>query len=188
MAISHRLFSDALNDFHNAMAVFDQPFFSRLFLNEGFASNFGKLARQSNSFVHSPATDIVEKPDAYELLAEVPGYEKKDIKIEVTDGRTLVLTGTKQKENHQAAESEKKQETETSQEQHVIREPEEKDTQVASNPKWWVNERVGGSFSRSFTFPNQIDVEQVKASYENGVLKVSIPKTTDKQSRLVDID
>ncbi|MBS1583191.1 MAG: Hsp20/alpha crystallin family protein [Bacteroidetes bacterium] len=33
------------------------------------------------------------------------------------------------------------------------------------------------SFSRSFTLPENADGDQVKASYENGVLKLSIPKT-----------
>ena len=33
-----------------------------------------------------------------------------------------------------------------------------------------------GSFSRSFTLPKIIDLEKIKADYENGVLKVVLPK------------
>jgi HSP20 family protein len=33
-----------------------------------------------------------------------------------------------------------------------------------------------GSFSRSFTLPKTIDLEKIKADYENGILKVLLPK------------
>jgi len=33
-----------------------------------------------------------------------------------------------------------------------------------------------GSFSRSFTLPKLIDLEKIKADYENGILKVLLPK------------
>jgi HSP20 family protein len=33
-----------------------------------------------------------------------------------------------------------------------------------------------GSFSRSFTLPKSIDLENIRADYENGVLKVVMPK------------
>ncbi|KAI8047682.1 HSP20-like chaperone [Gilbertella persicaria] len=176
MALTHRLFSDALRDMQQAMAVFDQPFFSPIF-NKEISSNFGRLNSQANNYVSYPATDIVENPESYELHAEIPGYNKKDIKIEVNDGRTLVLSGSTKKEK------------DADNEQHVIQKTTEDESQVVQHsPKWWVNERVAGSFSRSFSFPHQIDTEQIKASYENGVLKIVIPKNTKSQSRLVDID
>ncbi|TAF77910.1 MAG: Hsp20/alpha crystallin family protein [Bacteroidetes bacterium] len=34
-----------------------------------------------------------------------------------------------------------------------------------------------GKFSRSFTLPENIDSEKIEASYENGILKISIPKS-----------
>lgn len=39
-----------------------------------------------------------------------------------------------------------------------------------------------GKFSRSFTLPENADAEQVEAAYENGVLKVVIPKLEPEQS------
>ena len=33
-----------------------------------------------------------------------------------------------------------------------------------------------GSFSRSFTLPKTIDLENIKAEYENGILKIALPK------------
>ena len=37
-------------------------------------------------------------------------------------------------------------------------------------------ERVYGRFERSFTLPAEIDAEKVKAEYNDGVLKVTLPK------------
>ncbi|MCK9219217.1 MAG: Hsp20/alpha crystallin family protein [Bacteroidales bacterium] len=33
-----------------------------------------------------------------------------------------------------------------------------------------------GSFSRSFTLPKTVDLDQIKADYENGILKINLPK------------
>jgi len=35
-----------------------------------------------------------------------------------------------------------------------------------------------GTFSRSFTLPEKVDIENIKASNENGVLEIVIPKLT----------
>lgn len=56
-----------------------------------------------------------------------------------------------------------------------------------SGERKFVNEESGknfksietkyGKFSRSFTLPENIDSEKIEASYENGILKISIPKS-----------
>jgi len=45
------------------------------------------------------------------------------------------------------------------------------------------------TFKRSFTLPEKADKNEIKASYENGILKLSIPKLEVKndESRLIDI-
>lgn len=40
-----------------------------------------------------PTTDVVETRDSYELQAEVPGFDKKNIQVEVPDSHTIVLRG-----------------------------------------------------------------------------------------------
>jgi HSP20 family protein len=40
------------------------------------------------------------------------------------------------------------------------------------------------SFSRSFTLPENVKEEDVKANYENGILKLSVPKKTITQPKL----
>lgn len=44
-----------------------------------------------------------------------------------------------------------------------------------------------GSFMRSFTLPQKVDETKVKANYEDGVLKVTIPKTEPSSGKTVEI-
>jgi HSP20 family protein len=48
-------------------------------------------------------------------------------------------------------------------------------------------ERSYGSFYRAFTLPNSIDPEKIRATHENGVLKITMPKRDELQPRKVKI-
>ena len=93
-----------------------------------------------------PSVNILEGADSYEVNMAAPGLEKKNFKIELNHG---VLT----------ISSEKKDENETKKGQHFTR-----------------REYSYQSFSRSFTLPDIVESEKISAKYENGVLKVIIPK------------
>jgi HSP20 family protein len=41
-----------------------------------------------------------------------------------------------------------------------------------------------GSFSRSFTLPKTVDVDKISAGYENGILKVALPKKEEAKTQL----
>ncbi|KAI7905349.1 HSP20-like chaperone [Cokeromyces recurvatus] len=191
MSLSHRLFSDALRDMQRAMAMFEQPI-----------ANNGRRALQNSilnnsGFGRYPATDMVETSDTYELHAEVPGYDKKDIKIEMPNDHTLILSGSTEKETTTGSDKEKaadkkedKNKEKATENEQALQKKDDQSQQVTqySAPEWWVNERVSGSFSRSFTFPTPIDQDKIKACYENGILKVIIPKNSKGQSRFITID
>ncbi|AFJ01434.1 Low molecular weight heat shock protein [Methylophaga frappieri] len=49
------------------------------------------------------------------------------------------------------------------------------------------NERVNGKFLRRFTLPDNIDVDGITANYQDGVLRVSLPKSVRTQGRKIDI-
>ncbi len=89
-------------------------------------------------------TDILDRGDHYEMQAELPGFKKEDIKIDLEDN---ILTIT----------AEHKEEMEEKKDNYVRR------------------ERKFGSFSRSFDVTD-IDVDKITAGYENGILKLSMPK------------
>ncbi len=50
------------------------------------------------------------------------------------------------------------------------------------------SERVYGSFKRSFTLPDEVDVEGISAHSENGVLRVTLPKKPEAKPKLIAID
>lgn len=49
-------------------------------------------------------------------------------------------------------------------------------------------ERSYGSFSRSFTLPNTINTEAIRAEYKNGVLTVQMPKRAESKPKQVKVN
>ncbi len=96
-------------------------------------------------------TDIKEKNDKYLIDVELPGYQKEDIKIDVEDGYLTV---------HAETNSDK----------------EEKE-----DGKFIRRERYVGTCSRSFYVGTEIQSEDIKASFKNGMLKLEIPKKDEKK-------
>ena len=92
-------------------------------------------------------TDIVEKDGNYELSIEMPGVKKEDIQMELKDGYLNVTA------SHNTNKEDKDKEG------RIIRQ-----------------ERVSGSYSRSFYVGNDVRTEDVKASFNNGELVVTVPK------------
>ena len=110
---------------------------------DNFARDF---FRSSNASLPAFRTDIREVNDKYVLEAELPGFNKEDISLDVKDG---ILTITAE---HKES-SEKK---------------DEKGTYLR-------RERRYGSFSRSFDITG-IDEAGITAAYNNGVLELNLPK------------
>ena len=96
--------------------------------------------------------EIVEKDGNYEMSMELPGVKKEDIQMELKDGY-LKVTAT-----HDSNTEDKDEKG------RVVR-----------------KERVSGSYSRSFYVGEGIHQEDVKASFDNGELKIVVPKEAPKQ-------
>ena len=105
--------------------------------------------RSYNSYMK---TDIKEVDNQYVLDIEMPGFNKKDISVELNDGY-LTISGNKSTNN------------------------DEKDTKGNIIRQ----ERYSGSYSRSFYVGDSIKKEDIKANYDNGELKIYLPKTTTKE-------
>jgi HSP20 family protein len=100
-----------------------------------------------------PSVNIIEGKDSYEVDMAAPGLEKKDFKIELNHGVLSIS-------------SEKKVENETRKGQKFTR-----------------REYSYQSFSRSFTLPDTVESEKISARYENGIMKVVIPKKDQAKLR-----
>ena len=105
-----------------------------------------KFFGNSNASLPDFRTDIRDAGDRYVLEAELPGFQKEDIKLDLKDG---ILTISAQ---HSESADEKDGKGE------YIR-----------------RERRYGSFTRSFDVTG-VDEEHITASYNNGVLELSLPK------------
>jgi len=53
--------------------------------------------------------------------------------------------------------------------------------------QWKRVETQYGEFTRSFTLPDEVDVDQVSAACKNGVLELSIPKVEPKKAKMIDV-
>lgn len=96
-------------------------------------------------------TDIKEHKDNYSILVDLPGYNKDDIKISIDDGY-LTISATMSK-----------------------------DEEEKEHGKFVRRERYFGECSRSFYVGDNIEVEDIKASFKNGTLNLEIPKKEQKQ-------
>lgn len=93
--------------------------------------------------------DVKESEQAIEIQADIPGVTKEDIKLDV-EKDVLSLS------------VESKQETQEEKEEQGV--------------KWHHSERSRFFMKRSLRLPETADMENIKAGYENGVLKVVVPK------------
>ena len=92
-------------------------------------------------------TDIKDTDNGYEVTINMPGVKKEDVKAELRDGYLTIQAST---------DSNK----------------EEKD----SNGRYIRRERYSGSCSRSFYVGDAVTQEDIKAKFEDGTLKLLIPK------------
>eukprot|EP00252_Welwitschia_mirabilis_P010980 TRINITY_DN24716_c0_g1_i1.p1 TRINITY_DN24716_c0_g1~~TRINITY_DN24716_c0_g1_i1.p1 ORF type:complete len:142 (-),score=18.87 TRINITY_DN24716_c0_g1_i1:69-494(-) len=97
--------------------------------------------------------DWIETPNSHIFKINVPGMSKDDIKVQVEDGHVL----------HIRAEAVKEEEK--------------------SEFIWHCSERGKGSFSRKFSLPEDVKMDQIKAHIENGVLTVIAPKESNPKSK-----
>jgi HSP20 family protein len=64
------------------------------------------------------------------------------------------------------------------------------DEQQSEEPtsNYWISERSVGSFARSFSFPQRVDQEAVKASLKDGILSIIVPKAQAPVTRRINIE
>ena len=101
----------------------------------------------SRSELTLPAVNVKEVDNAFEIHVAAPGIKKEDFKINLE--RNILTISSENKTEH-----------------------EEKD----ENGAFTRREFNYSSFSRSFTIPEVAEAERIEAVYEDGILKITVPK------------
>ncbi len=105
-----------------------------------------------------PQIDVVEDENAIHVKADMPGLTDKDIEVTIENG-VLTIAGERKEERRE--EDDKK---------HYI-----------------LAERCYGSFKRSFSLPEGIKADEVKASFKDGVLNIEIPKSEEVKPKKITV-
>jgi HSP20 family protein len=98
----------------------------------------------------APAVDLAERKDAFEITAEIPGLEEKDIEVKLSNGG-LSIRGEKKSEREEKRQN------------------------------YYLSERSYGAFDRHFSLPDGVDTDKIAATFKDGVLTVTLPKTAQAQ-------
>ncbi|MCR5330612.1 MAG: Hsp20/alpha crystallin family protein [Lachnospiraceae bacterium] len=126
--------------------------------------DFGDIDRKlyGKHASHVMKTDVKEHDDAYEVDIDLPGFKKDEIEIRLENGY-LSVSASKGLDKDEKNKKGK-----------VIRQ-----------------ERYSGSMQRSFYVGDNVTQEDVKAKFEDGVLKLTVPKKEAKKlpdSKLISIE
>lgn len=105
----------------------------------------------------NPRVDIFEDEKNLYVHAEFPGMEKSGIKVSVNEERILTIKGEKNRET-----------TET--ERTPIR-----------------SERIYGTFERQFILPELVDWENISATFNNGVLELTLNKKEPEKPKEIEV-
>jgi HSP20 family protein len=115
-------------------------------LIDGFLYPVARTSTEGASTV-AARFDVVEKADRFEARIEIPGVAKDDIDVQIDGADVRVKAEVKS----------------------ATTEPEDGTKVLHSN-------RVTRSWLRSFTLPSEVDDSRSEATYENGVLTLTLPK------------
>jgi len=151
-----------------------------------FNDTFSELQKLSDSAsrTFAPKFDVKEAKDNYVLEGELPGIDQKDIVIEFADEQTITVKGRTERVRQEGTEptatevdANGKNESGQASSSTEVTTTGPKDV-AKHDPQhtYWVSERSVGEFARSFSFPNPVDHDKVKASMKNGILSIVVPK------------
>ena len=91
----------------------------------------------------SPAVEVTERDGKLEVVADLPGINESDVKIEVTD-EGLIIQGQRKREHEEKGEG------------------------------YFRSERSYGKFYRVIPLPENANLDQARAEFHNGELRVSV--------------
>ncbi len=115
---------------------------------------FDQLTQFGSSLAGQFPVDILDDGDSLVVIAELPGREPAEITVELADGKKLTI------------EAEQSSATTTESEE--------------TTASYVIRERSRTAVSRTLTLPEQVTEEGTSATYDDGILRVSLPKPTEE--------
>lgn len=110
------------------------------------AAQAAALSRWPEDGIASPRLNVIEKDNAFQIEAEMPGVKKEDVKVTIENQRVTIEAETRREEEKREGEN-------------VV-----------------YAERTARKFVRSFLLPTDVDDAAAEAKMENGVLALTLPK------------
>ena len=111
----------------------------------------------------TPAINVIERDNEYEVEVAAPGMIKDDFKINLTPKNELIIS------------LEKKSEKGNNEKEGKACECDKKEN-AKKHGQYLRHEFSYTSFRQSFTLPETVDAEKIAAKMEHGVLKIELPK------------
>ncbi|MGI9327613.1 MAG: Hsp20/alpha crystallin family protein [Pseudomonadales bacterium] len=109
------------------------------------------------SELQAPSVDVLDQESDIVVRAEVPGFKKEEIDVSVTDNSMTIKASTKS------------------------------ETEKAEEGDYYLKEISQGYVSRTLRLPSEVDGEQAKATYKDGVLEVTVPKVAKAKRQRIEI-
>ena len=123
-------------------------------LFDEFFDDFARPVKKAATVNAVPAVmrrDLKENETGYELDSDLPGYKKEDVQAQLKDGYLTITAATRKN-----------------------------DEQKDDAGKFIRRERYYGTCSRSFYVGEDLAQEDIKAKFEDGILKINVPKKDAK--------
>ncbi|MDX9942552.1 MAG: Hsp20/alpha crystallin family protein [Bacteroidales bacterium] len=122
-------------------------------MDEFFGRDLIQNFFEDQTGISMPAVNVVETNDNFRIEVAAPGLEKKDFKIDL-DNNVLTISSEKEERNESQEEG-----------------------------KFMRREFSYSSFRRSFSLPNSVDAEKIKANHKDGILSIILPKREEAKQK-----
>ena len=100
-----------------------------------------------------PKVDVKETKESYDMYMDLPGMDENDVNVEL-DHNVLKISSVRTENK------------------------EDKGDKSEKEGKYLIRERRMTSFSRSFTLPEDVDGSKISATFKNGILALTMPRTS----------